>query len=264
MLQESKQARKYSKLALGFGWPPSGTPLEKQLEKGNLTNDQLANIFPGVRHELTLIHAGTGEGFGWINPLKAFITHKFVGKYDSWHEFLLGFYDEQGKELEGIKAQEKETGKPHTILSKKHREQFDYLYGKRDLVRGILEKNGTLLSGTSPQLLHGNLYAGSIFVDGQGHFKGLGDFSQMLIGDPLDDIAYLSVMPKGDLLAKLLQQEWANTTDAMNIEEKMHLYRLWESYRKIYTRYKRWGYLDEVPEPLVIAIEEIKNITGKE
>lgn len=262
---QNEQLRKLAKPLLGFGCPPEGVSLDEQLKKGSLTSEQLISILSKTGKDLALIHARSGEEFGWINPLRTVITRKFVGQYGSWYEFLLAFYDKQGEELAGIRAQEKETGKQHTSLSVENREQFDYLYGKRVNVRMIFERNKALFSEVKePKLLHGNLYKGSIFVDKQGNYKGLGDFSHMLLGDPLDDIAYFSVMPEGNRLVKFLQQGWIDATGTMNTEEKMHLYRLWESYRKIYTRYAKLRYLDREPGPLAIAREEIKNITGKE
>lgn len=248
------------KPALGFGVPPEGQSLEQNLTDGSLNQKQIIVVLQNVGQELAKINIVRGEGFGWVNPLRAVITRRFVGKHESWYEFLLAFYDQQTQTLDKVFAEEKETGKYHTPMSQENREQLDYLHSQRPLVRGILEKKKGLLSNVSPQLLHGNVYIGSIFVKPNGSYAGLGDFAQMLLGDPVDDLAYFSVMPKGDKLSPALQQGWKDATGEMDIEEKTHLYRLWQSYRKTYTRYIKHRYLNEYPEPLAIGREEIDNL----
>ena len=225
-----------------------------------MTQEQITSVLENTGHELAKIHAITGEGYGWINPLRAVITRRFVGKHESWYEFLLAFYDQQTQTLDKIFAQEKETGQHHAPMSQENREQLEYLHNQRPLVREIFERKRTLLSNVSPQLLHGNVYIGSIFVRPDGGYAGLGDFEQMLLGDPVDDLAYFSVMPEGNTLSPALQQGWRDATGEMDTEEKIHLYRLWQSYRKTYTRYVKHRYLDKYPEPLEIGREEIDNL----
>lgn len=253
-----EQVGRLFKPALGFGMPPEGSSL--MLVEGSLNQRQIMSVLENAGRDLTRIHATTGEGYGWINPLRAVITRRFVGKHGSWYEFLLAFYDQQTQTLDKIFADEKETGQYHTPLSRENREQLEYLHNQRPLVRSIFEKKRTLLSNVSPQLLHGNLFIGSVFVRLDGSYAGLGDFTQMLLGDPVDDLAYFSVMPEGNVLLPTLQQGWKDVTGEMDIEEKIHLYRLWQSYRKTYTRYVKHRYLDRYPEPLAIGREEIDNL----
>lgn len=255
-----EQAGRFSKTALGFGLPPEGASLEQNLKDGTLTQEQIASILVNTGHDLAQIHAKTGEGFGWINPLRTAITRRFVGQHESWYEFLLAFYDKQTEVMNKVFAEEKETGQTRTPLSKEYREQLDYLHAQRPLVRNIFERKQKLLSEVKPQVLHGNLYIGSIFVNKKGKYAGLGDFAQMLVGDPVDDLSYFSVMPKGNELTQQMQQGWKDATGEMDIEEKMHLYRLWQSYRKTYTRYVKHRYLGDYPEPLAIGREEIENL----
>lgn len=251
---------RYFKPALGLGPLPDGDSLEQNLREGVLSKEQITSVLENTGRELAELHAINGEGYGWINPLRAMITRNYVGKYETWYEFLITFYDEQTLVLDNVIAQEQETGKYHTPLSPENREQLEYLHSQRPLVREIFVSKKQMLANVSPQLLHGNVYTGSIFVDNDGNYSGLGDFTQMLLGDPIDDLAYFSVMPEGNTLLSTLQQGWQEVTENMDIEEKTHLYRLWESYRKIYTRYVKHRYLDDHPEPLQIGREEIDNL----
>lgn len=255
-----EQTGRFSKTALGFGLPPEGVSLEQNLEDGTLTQEQVVSVLVHTGYDLAQIHARTGEGFGWINLLKTAVTRKFVGEYGSWYEFLLAFYDKQTEVMDKVFAEEKETGRPHTPLSREYRDQLDYLHAQRPLVRDIFERKQKLLSEVRPQVLHGNFYIGSVFVDRKGEYAGMGNFTQMLVGDPVDDLAYFSVMPKGNELTQQVQQGWRDATGEMDIEEKMHLYRLWQSYRKTYTRYVKYRYLGDYPEPLAIGREEIENL----
>lgn len=262
MIKERLQEEigKMFKPALGFGIPPEGKSLEQHLHDGSLTQEQIASILENTGKELARVHAITGEGFGWINPLRTVITRKFVGKHESWYEFLLAFYDQQTQTLDATFAEEKESGKLHAPMSTENREQLKYLHSQRPLVRSIFEKKKILLSQVSPQVLHGNVYIGSIFVKPDGSYADLSDFTQMLVGDPIDDLAYFSIMPEGNTLSPALQQGWKDATGEMDTEEKIHLYRLWQSYRKTYTRYIKHRYLDKYPEPLAIGREEIDNL----
>lgn len=251
---------KYAKPLLGFGMPPEGVSLETKLDNESLSQDQITAVLINAGKDVAKIHAHFGIGFGWIDPTRAIITRKFVGQHKSWYEFLIAFYDQQTRVLDNIFDNEKETNVFHAPMSSENRDQLKYLHSQRPLVRGLFESKRALLLNVLPQVLHGNVYIGSVFVKNDGTYAGLTDFTQMLNGDPVDDLAYLSVMPKGDELVASLQQGWKDTTGEMDIEEKMHLYRLWQSYRKIYTRYAKHRYLDEYPEPLVIAQQEINNL----
>jgi hypothetical protein len=254
-----EEVRRLSKPVLGFGAPPGGESFEQNLADNNLTPEQMVGVLGDVGRELARIHSTGGEGFGWINPLRAVVTRKFVARYESWDQFLIAFFDEQTAVMDEIFARERETGQYHTSMSDENRELLKYLHGQRPAVRDIYVRKQALLSGVDSQLLHGNVHIGSVFVDPYGKCIGLSDFTQMLLGDPIDDLAYFSVMPEGERLLPALQEGWKDATEDMDIEEKLHLYRLWQSFRKMCTRYAKHRYLDDYPEPLRIGLEELRH-----
>jgi hypothetical protein len=260
------------KPALGFGLAPEGTPLEQKLNDKTLSQEQIRIILKQTGHELALIHTRTGEGFGWIfgketgkakpmlKILKTSITRKFTGDNETWYEFLLNFFDNQTEVMKKIFENEHQTGKYHTDLSKEHREKLVYLHSQRGAVRNIFESRRELLSAVESHFLHGNVYHGNIVVNKNNTYAGLDDFSAALMGDPTDDLAYTYVMPNGKEFEPIIQSGWEETSGKKVDEENMRVLILWEAYRKNYTRYANHRYLDDYPEPLQIAIEELNNL----
>lgn len=241
---------------LGHRLPPAGEPIERM----ELPDSQLHQVMLDLGRYLARLHAVELEGYGPIKEEVFNQSGKLIGIYKSWYEFLLAFLDEQSKKMDEVREQEEKTGEYITELSQGNRELMDGLLGKLPLVRGIMETHRNLLAITPGRLLNGNIHLGSIFVE-NGKFSGLGDFGQLLIGDPIDDLAYFSVMPQGERLLPYVRQGWEQVQSDPGIEEKLHLYCLLESYRKIFTRYLKHHYLEDYPEPLRIAQDELRYYT---
>jgi hypothetical protein len=249
------------KVYAGLGMPPKGQPMESTL----LSEPQIQQVAVDLGHDLAMLHSKEGQGYGWllhnISDMPSIINtamipfRGFRAPNSNWYEFLTGFFDQQDHIMNRIREQEQTTG-PVTILSPEHREQMEDLWEKRPLARRLFEQRRSLLEGVQPNLLHGNIHPGSIYVD-QGRYAGLGDFRAILLGDPVDDLAYFSLMPQGERLAPFVKQGWEEVKGSQDIAEKFHLYRLWESYRKIYTRYTKHHYLEDYPEPLTFAQQEL-------
>jgi len=214
------------------------------LSSANIDFSQMKSVLTSAGESLAEIHSIKLRGFG---PPKS--KNEFVGKYETWYEFITTFFDDYSRKID--------TGDFSTELSKANRSLFDKLMSKRDITRQLLEKNKNLINTAEPRLLNGNLHIGSILVKDK-KFAGFGDFSQILIGDPVDDLAYFSVMPRGEKLLPYLLKGWEKTQKRKLSKEKMQLYRLLEAYRKVFSRFIKHGYLEIYPEPLFIAQKQLQ------
>lgn len=242
------------KFRAGLGYPPSGFPLVE----ANLTPIQQNLVMAKLGTYLaTEIHSREGWGFGDIHPIKFLLNGQFQAKYSSWSEFLINKFDDHSRLMLAMKENHEPRFGPLTTLTPEQREQFDYVWGFRPAFRQLLNDSVLLLDDRfSSRLLQGNLHLGNIYVEGN-HFKGLADFKQMVLGDPVDDLAYFSVMPGGNSLLPSLKYSWQEHFSEPDFDEKFHLYRLWQAYRKISTRYLNHKNLDQYPEPLEIAEREL-------
>lgn len=254
-----------AKPLLGLGEYPHGKSLENYftsegLARINLSTDEVSTILRKAGAELEQIHKNRGEGFGYISIREAIFTKMFSGEYDTWYDFLINKFDEQMYNLGRVLTEENETSKFHAWLTIEQREMMLDLFSKRLLVRELFVRRAELFN-VRPQLLHGNPHLGSIYLDySTGNFSGLGDFSQMLVGDPVYDLAYFSVMPNGAAMLPNLLKGWENWRERPepDLDEKLNVYRLWISYWKIATRYLKHKYLNLYPQPLTIANDEIR------
>lgn len=223
-------------------------PTGETLEQSRLQSTDLQGVMDDLGRFLSRLHSIHPHGFG---PLDA-----GVGTYASWYEFLVSFFNDYSRRMDETQQQEQETGQFVTDLSANNRQHMNFLLGKREQALLILEEQKDLLEIDQGSLLNGDIHCGSMVIQ-DGKFVGLNDWGQMLSGDPVDDLAYLSIMPGLDYWYPRVAAEWQRVTREPHFSEKFHLYRLFESYRKIFTRYLKHHYLNDYPQPLYIATAEL-------
>lgn len=225
------------------------------LESARLSESQMHDVISDLGRHLGLLHQIQGENYGPLD-LGELDKGRLVGTHGSLYQLILETYKERLKMIdEALRAEQ--TGKgPKTELSNENRRLMNELLSKRNLVMKILEQNRELFDSAQSRFLNGNIHFGSIAVR-DGKFVGLIDFRQVSLGDPVNDLAYFSVMPRGEKVLPLVLKGWKEKIDDHQVDEKLHLYRLLEAYRKIIRRYAKWKYLQSYPEPLKIAQEEL-------
>lgn len=239
---------------LGFRLPSEGEPLENL----KLSESEMRQVMVDLGKYLAKLHCVELVKYGPPDETVFNKTGELVGTYNSWYGCILDFFDRQSELMDKTLKEEEVSGQHWTFLSPQNRVIFMDLIAKRPLVRDVMDKHRRIIDVANPRLLNGNIHLGSIFVK-KNRFAGLGDFGQILIGDPVDDLAYFSVMPEGGGLIGWVRQGWEELSKDQDIEQKIHLYRLLEAYRKIFTRYLKHRYLETHPEPLCIAQEELNH-----
>ncbi len=235
-------------------FPPSGKPLEE------LSLDEITTrgIMEDLGKFLGRLHSIPREGYGWANGVLFNSTGILKGQHRSFYDFWLEFFNSLSDEMHLTLIQEKKTGVSQTPLSPHNRELLEQLLDARSRVLRIMQQNRSLFDSAPAKFLNGNIHLGSIYVD-KGKFSGLADFNQFLFGDPVDDLAYFSVMPHGEKYLADVHWGWTRSfkEEPDDYYPRLHLYRLLEAYRKIFTRYTRHHYLEDYPEPLEIAGQEL-------
>ena len=224
--------------------------------KSKLSNKQIEKIMFDFGKYLGELHQLTGSGYGFIDA-SLLDNYELKGSHKTWYDFWKENFDTGFKEMKKIEIEEKKTRKYRTNLSNKNRILMHELLDRKSEFLEIFEKNKKLINSSEPHFLNGNLYTKNITLR-KGKFVGLADFQKSLLGDPVNELAYFSVMPEGNKYFPLMLKGWKTKVKVRDFEEKLHLYRLIESYRKIFTRYITHRYLDTYPEPLKIAQEELK------
>lgn len=237
----------------GFSVRPTG----QTLEESRLNTNDLMLVMDGLGRFLVNLHGMQIALDGPINVESFNSSGMLTGRNASWYGFMRTFFLGQSASMEQEQIKERTTGQFITYLSPNNRERMNLLLRKRERVSLILEEHKDLMEIGCGSLLNGNIHCGSIVIR-DGKFVGLNDWGQMLSGDPVDDLAYLSIMPGLDYWYPRISAEWQRLTRDPHLTEKFHLYRLFESYRKIFTRYLNHHYLNDYPEPLAIAEEELK------
>lgn len=239
--------------------PPKGQPLEDT----TLSEAPTRRIMTDLGRYLGKLHNIELMGYGYIDEEDFIQIGQLRGRHRSFYDFWLDFFDSLSNEMHQELSKEKSTGLIQTPLSPKNRTKMESLLDRRPTVRDILMQNRSLLNSSPARLLNGNIHRGSIFVN-QGDFSALADFSQLLIGDPVNDLAYFSVMPDGEKYLTEFRSGWIKTFkgEIDNLDRRLHLYRLLEAYRKIFTRYTKHHYLEDYPEPLRIAEQELGYFTS--
>lgn len=226
------------------------------LDSVRVSQKDTEKIMLDLGRHLALLHSVRGQGFGDIDPKAMDQDLKFVGQYNSWYALIADSFKYAVKNFREFEKQEKKAGRKLTKLSSNNRKLMEKIIGKKNVVLEIIKKHKEMLETVDSRFLNGNVYIGSIVVKNS-KFVGLADFHQPFLGDPVDDLAYFSVMPRGNKYIKFVLAGWKETMSDLDFDEKMHFYRLLESFRKIIRRYTKHQYLEDYPEPLKIAEEEL-------
>ncbi|MDO8638766.1 MAG: hypothetical protein Q7R43_04265 [Candidatus Daviesbacteria bacterium] len=245
------------KVRAGLGGWPLGTPVPDS----RLRVYQMSEIMVDVGRDLAKLHVKQGEGYGPVDNRETFVFGRFKAHYRTWPEYLTDRFQKQGDHLEKVIDKEVENGTYLSGLSAEQKIQHDVNLEKRPFVSDLMKKFYPILLPVKPHLLHGNIHKDIIFTKEE-KYAGLGDYSQMVLGDPVNDLAYASIMPDGDEWKMKILQGWGETQNDPDLEKKMHLYRLLESYRKIYTRYVKHHWLGAYPQPFDIAQQEISHLVS--
>jgi len=226
------------------------------LEFSKISQGKVKKVIYDLGEHLAILHSIEGSGYGIINQEAMLKRQELMGSHKSWYDFLYERMEQTLKEAKKVFDREKSLGKFTSKISSDKREILMFCFEKSRDVFDILKNSKKMLDSAPSRFLNGNIHLGSIAIK-DGGFMGLTDFKQTLLGDPVDDLAYFSIMPKGDELFPCLLKGWLTKMDEPDLKEKIHLYRLFESYRKIFKRYYKYKYLDDYPEPLYIAQGEL-------
>lgn len=232
--------------------PPAGEPIDEKTENQPWVEQAMVDM----GKYLARLHSVRLTGFGYLDE-KALEEGFLRGRWQSWYQFWVDFMVSQSEELDKVLKLEEKTGKAETVLKEDTRKLFEKLVNKRPELMEILYRSQNLLNGAESRLLNGNINLEVCIYAKNQKFTGLGDFHQALAGDPVDDLAYFSVLPKGEFYLRFVLKSYGIAP--ADFSKKMHLYRLLESYRKIFSRYIKHHYLEDYPEPLTVALAELQS-----
>ncbi len=221
------------------------------LNHSNLPKSLWPEIINEVGENLRIIHSIEINGFGNISPDKFRDTGKIVGGYNSWFDFVNYYFNSRVQPLIAKIEVDKKNGFKDSQISKELQEKILEIISK---IPVVIDRARTVLEGINIDgvLLHGDLHADHFLVKNN-RLSGIIDFNNAMVGDPILDIAYFSIMPHGELYPHLLKEN-----DLDIDQQRFNLYRMLISIGKIHTRYVRHDYLKDYPEILDIALDEIK------
>lgn len=229
--------------------------------KDKLSKKQVEKIMLDLGIYLAKLHQVKGKGFGLVEP-RSLDKDLLIGSHETWYDFWIDNFKLGFSEMKKIEKKEVKEGKYFTKMQQDNRAKMKSVLSKQDFFLGVLKRYKKMLTDIQPTFLNGNIYTKNITIR-KGKFVGLADFSKALIGDPVDELAYFSVMPEGGKYLDIVLKSWNKIIKIKDFEERMHLYRLIESYRKIFTRYIKHKYLNDYPEPLIIAAKELAYFQNK-
>lgn len=187
-------------------------------------------------------------GFGQISPEIFRKTGELVGSKKSWFAAVEEYFDYRSGSL--AKRIREDLASGQTYISK---ELFLKVVAIVEKIPEV-KKRIKLLTNKVPQakIMHGDLHFEHFLVTND-HLSGIIDWNHTWVGDPLFDVAYLSIMPHGELYGNFL------TSSGVKMDnEVFRLYRLLISVGKIHTRYVKKDYLEDYPEVVTIALEELE------
>lgn len=210
------------------------------------------SILEEVGQQLSMLYQVKVKGFGLADVMHYRKTGQIVGSNDSWKKAINDICMESFDQIIQKIKMEKNENFVNSKLTEEQKIKLLYIYDNFDQI--ILKLNIIEDFDEDSSILHGDLH-GEHFIVKDNHLNGIIDFNKTIVGDPLFEIAYLSVMPNGDLYKHLLK------TSGVKLDiKRFNLYRLLIAARKIHTRYVRFDYLHQYPEILDVVIEELKNI----
>jgi aminoglycoside phosphotransferase (APT) family kinase protein len=226
------------------------------LEKfpGTSLNEAPSDIWPQVLKEvggdLAKLHDIKLDGFGIIDPTTYRESGQLKGRRSSWYEALVGGFSFRLEETQKKIVAERNENFVNSTLPVDIQQKLLQIMNRVDEVwqRVSDSKSSLDIKGS---LVHGDVHMDHIFVD-QGSLVGLIDFNAAMVGDPLFDSAYFSVMEHGELYPHILEGS-KETVD----QRRFHLYRLLIAVGKIHTRYVANNYLHKSPQILDFALEEL-------
>ncbi|SRR5260221_597784 len=235
--------------------PDLSFSLQREIRGVDLFRSKLPVTFwPTVVEELgrnlKSVHSLAFSGFGPISTDVFRSTKKLIGSFDTYSEFINNYFSFRVKGFkERLIADEKNGFKDSNLNKEQIRKVIE-------IVDRIPEGQSRIDEGfvdylSEGRLLHGDFHSQHILVNRK-KFVGIIDFNNVSIGDPLFDIAYWSIMPKDGFTKELLD----NSGIKMD-EDKFRLYRLIISIGKLHTRYVTHNYLNEYPEIIDFALEEL-------
>lgn len=197
------------------------------------------------------------KGFGPLDLSLFKKTGKLEGKYGSWYEFLKAVLTKDIKLLTRQFSKDKplDFAKSPLYKEKELIEKLRQIIRDTSTIEERLKKARARLGRAKPALLHGSLHEEHILV-ASGRFNGLVHPLSAFPGDPAWDVAYYSVMPRGEHYHYILDG-YSSLRDAASFEERFHLYRLLIAFHKVQARYVSYGYLQEWPEVLDYVLEEL-------
>lgn len=236
--------------------PLTFSVLEKILgdELEHLPLEIWPQIYKEVGSELAKLYKIKIDGYGIIDADCYRKTKKIVGSSTSWKNAVYGYcYNEFEEIKEKIKL-EKLRNFSNSKLTKEQQSKILIIYGNLDNI--IESLNGNIQEYEDrASLLHGDLHSEHFFVK-NGHLEGIIDFNKTIVGDPLFDIAYSSIMPHGEMYEHLMK-----TSGVKMDMDRFALYRLLIATRKIHTRYVRFDYLHRYSEVLDVVLEELEKFS---
>lgn len=222
------------------------------IELENLPLNNWPNILEEAGSELSKLYKLKIKGCGVVNSNHYHKTREIIGTSDSWKSVVQEYCSVKFTEIMKKIEKDKVDNFTNSKLTSEQRKKILYIYYNFDKIKSQLDSFEEFNQTSS--ILHGDLHP-QHFIVNKGYLTGLIDFNRAIIGDPLFDIAYFSVMPHGELYKHILK-----TSGVQMDKKRFSLYRLLIATRKIYTRYIKFDYLDQYPEILDIVLEELDKI----
>ncbi|MEK7169182.1 MAG: aminoglycoside phosphotransferase family protein [Patescibacteria group bacterium] len=223
------------------------------VELEHLTLKVWPKIFGEAGQELFKLYKIKVKGFGAIDASHYRKTGEITGSSLSWKNTIQALCVDRFNEIAQKIEKEKDENFIYSKLTRGQKVKLLEIYKNFDKITSKLN-NLEEFTGR-PSILHGDLQRHNFIVENN-HLTGIIDFNNVIIGDPLFDIAISSVMPHGEFYKHLLK-----TSKVKMDNDRFTLYRLIIATRKIHTRYVRFDYLHQYPEILDIVLEEVKKLS---
>lgn len=240
---------------IDFNNPKLSFSIQEELPGNDLYRSELPQgewpkIIKSVGRNLRIINSLKLSGFGPISTDKFRSQKKLVGSFDSYYDFIRYYFDSRVDILTQKVDRDVKEDFTRSNLTKEQIEKVLEVVSKVPEAKKRMT-DYFLEFKTEGSFVHGDFHTQHVLVD-NGRLTGIIDLNNTLIAEPLFDIAYWSIMPKG-----ILYRELAKSAGIKIDEERFKLYRMLISIAKLHTRYVSNDYLNKFPEILDFALGEL-------
>ncbi len=235
--------------------PDLSYSLQEELPGEDLFRNGMAEslwprLLEQVGENMRRVYAFELFGFGPISTEKFRSNGELVGSFNSYEQFVNYYFDSRVEKFIEKVHQDEANNFKNSNLNKRQIEKVLEIINR---LPEVTERMQNYLSNFLPEgkLVHGDFHPQHILID-KGNLTGIIDFNNTLIAEPLFDIAYWSIMPRGKYYKELAKRAGVKID-----KERFSLYRLVISIAKLHTRYVTFNYLAQYPEILDFALDEL-------